>query len=133
MTDLIWRHVRMERCAAAETIEPRRGLEAALGDKAQGRGLSRRTGEIARQSGLPVAYHDIAGAGIEPVPWVASRDFAIKETIRETGTMTLAQFHAHPRCGRIASHQELLTSEDEQEGRHALSDAEKRGPAGTGR
>ena len=133
MTDLIWRHVRMERCAAAETIEPRRGLEAALGDKAQGRGLSRRTGEIARQSGLPVAYHDIAGAGIEPVPWVASRDFAIKETTRETGAMALAPAHGHLHCGRIASHTERLASEDEREGPHAFSDAEKCGLVGTGR
>ena len=77
MTDLIWSHVRIERCAAAETIELRRGLEAALDDNAQGRGSSRRTGEIARQSGLPVAYHDIVGAGIEHVPWVAGRGFAI--------------------------------------------------------
>ena len=117
MTDLIWRHVRMERCAAAETIELRRGLEAALDDKAQGGGSSRRTGEIARQSGLPVAYRDIAGAGIEPVPWVGGRDFAIKETIardRSHGART------GPRSSCIAAGsratQERLASEDEREG-----------------
>ena len=35
--------------------------------------------------------------------------------------MTLSQVPAHLRCGRKASHKEMLASEDEQEGPHAFS------------